>query len=181
MQPVRSLSHRIDQGVLWPFLVIGCAFSASPAVSADLCDLKFQSTARGEWAIQRKPNEHFVFRTQRKLLEPPAIHGNATFYDIAEDAAMDALQLFTIQNHSESEKKGTLTVSRNQAQRLRCGDKHWTVFIFDLAKVRWEKTEEQPPTSSPQPLAPVPMTSGLAPKASQPNKPPTRTLTTIEE
>lgn len=194
MQPVSSLSYRIGQGVLLTLLAIWSASSAGSARAADLCDLKFQTTARGEWAIQRKTNEHFVFRTQRKLLEPPAIHGISTYYDVAEDAAMDALQSFTTQNYSESEKKGSLIVSRSKAQRMRCGENNWTFFIFDLAKVRLESSESQPmsPVQQPSPLflAPPkpnndppngPLTPGLTPGGSQPNKTTSRTLTTIEE
>lgn len=195
MQPVSSRSHRLGQGVLWTLLAIWSTCSAGSALATDLCDLKFQTTAGGEWAIQQKPNEHFVFRTQRKLLEPPTIHGPATYYDVAEDAAIDALQLFTTQNYSESEKKGSLIVSRSKAQRIRCGENNWTFFIFDLAKVRLERPESQPMSPVQQPslllLAPPnklvndpptgPSTPGSTPRGSQPNRTTSQTLTTIEE
>lgn len=194
MHPAHTRRHGIYQGVLWTFLAICSACWADSAPAADLCELKYQSTARGEWAIQRKMSAHFVFRTHRKLLEPPAVNGKAAYFDIAEDAAMDALQLFTTQNYSESEKKGSLVVSRSQAQGIRCGENNWTVFSIDLSNVRWERSEMQTAPLVHQPTPPVlalpkqnndgptgPASSGSIPKGSQPSKTTSKTLTTIEE
>ncbi len=128
----------------------------SPGVhAADLCDLNYRAVTRGQWAVQGKP-EQFVFRTQRRLLEPPTLDGVEAYIDVAEDAALESLTAYMSQQSSV--KNGQLQMSRTpRPQRIRCADASWTVFSFDLAKVSWVRSEG--------PVATPALSPGLGPGA----------------
>ena len=140
---------------LLSLVALGLAGASTIAGASDLCDLKYQAEARGQWAIQRKPGDHFVFRTQRKLLEPPVIDGIAAYFDVAEDAALDSLTAYLAQQPSAGGKSGKLVLGQTlQPQRIRCAEIAWTVFAYDLTRVTWTRPDVAP-TSKPA-LAPAP-------------------------
>jgi hypothetical protein len=132
------------------------------AYASELCDLNYRAAARGQFAVQGKP-EQFVFRTQRRLLEPPTIDGVDAYYDVAEDAALESLAAYMSQQSSV--KNGQLQMKRTtRPQRIRCAEAAWTVFSFDLSKVSWVRSDG--PVAAPA-LAPG-LAPGVAPAAAFP-------------
>ena len=114
------------------------AGAALTSNASDLCELKYQASARGQWAIQSKPVEPFVFRTQHRLLEPPVIDGVAAYVDMAEDAALDSLTAYMAQLKTAGGKSGNLIIGTSlRPQPIRCSEIAWIVFTYDLAKVSW--------------------------------------------
>jgi hypothetical protein len=175
-------------------MLVFCGLSV-PTIASELCSLSFQTAGRGEWAIMQMAGEHFVFRTQRKLLEPPAIESIAAYYEVAEDTALEALEIHERRKLSAGSKLGTLLVSRSQAQRIRCNGSHWTVFSFNLANVSWSKAETAPtqalnpssasirgPVQAPDviPKTAIP-TVTQSPSFPTQSKRPSNVLTTVEE
>ena len=141
---------------LQALVACGLAGAALTSNASDLCDLKYQASARGQWAIQSKPGEHFVFRTQRKLLEPPVIDGVAAYVDMAEDAALDSLTAYMAQLKTASGKSGELIIGHSlQPQPIRCSKIAWTVFTYDLAKVSWIRPAVEPSLTTASTLAPA--------------------------
>ena len=133
--------------------LVGAALTSN---ASDLCDLKYQASAQGQWAIHSKPGEHFVFRTQRKLLEPPVIDGVAAYVDMAEDAALDSLTAYMAQLKTAGGKSGKLIIGHSlQPQPIRCSKIAWTVFTYDLAKVSWIWPAVEPSLTTASTLAPA--------------------------
>lgn len=158
----------LPKGGLLALLAV-CLGGVGPgAMASEVCDLKYQSSARGQWAIQRKPGDHFVFRTQRKLLEPPAIDGVGMYYDVAEDAALDSLTAYLTRHLSGHGQNGQLQLARSpKPQRVRCADENWTVFTYELAKVSWSRAESAQPVPVAAPVA-APMAAAAPPVAPTP-------------
>ena len=173
-------------------LLLGLSGLGLNSAASEWCALSFQSAERGEWAISHAASEQFVFRTQRKQLEPPAIKDIATYYDLAEDAALAALEVYASRNLPGADKGASLQVSRSQAQRIRCDNTAWTVFSYNLAHIGWKKaatvaTKTPAPSAQALPLpvnaTPTPLASPASPAAMvpAPRKTEPRTLTTVEE
>jgi len=155
-------SRQWPQGGLLALSLLVLSGVSPGARAVDLCDLNYRAVTRGQWAVQGKP-EQFVFRTQRRLLEPPALDGVEAYHDVAEDAALESLAAYMSQQSSV--KNGQLQMSRTpRPQRVRCADASWTAFSFDLSKVSWVRSDG--PVTAPA-LAPG-LSPGVAPVAAVP-------------
>ena len=155
-------SIKWPQGGLLALSLLVLSGVSPGAHASELCDLNYRAVARGQWAVQGKP-EQFVFRTQRRLLEPPTIEGVEAYFDVAEDAALESLTVYMSQQSSV--KNGQLQMSRTpRPQRIRCAEASWTVFSFDLSKVGWVRSDG--PATTPA-LAPG-LAPGVAPAAAFP-------------
>jgi hypothetical protein len=157
---------------LLSLVALGLTGASTIAGASDLCDLKYQADARGQWAVQRKSADYFVFRTQRKLLEPPVIDGVAAYFDVAEDAALDSLTAYLAQQPSAGGKSGKLVLGQTlQPQRIRCAEIAWTVFAYDLTKVTWTRLDVAPaskPALVPAPPTPPTPATAVVPVAPAP-------------
>ena len=196
MQSVLRTSQCKWQEGLQILLLLGLSGAGLPGMASELCALNFQAAERGEWALLQKAGDYFVFRTHRKQLDPTTINDIASYYDVAEDAALQALESHASRNLPGTEKNGTLLVSRSQAQRILCDGRQWTVFSYNLANVSWKKPESTPPTkalvTSATPIQASPMAANATPNAVVPTaakpavaliprKAEPRTLTTVED
>ena len=172
-------------------LLLGLLGLCCPATALEMCDLKYEVTDRGEWAMLIRSGEHFVFRTQRRQLEPPAFSSIVDYHEVAEAAALEALESHVRRKLSVGSAPGSLHVSRGLAQTIPCNGKSWTLFSYNLASVNWKKTEAPPPQSAPplqtpSPILNAPIKAVTPVAAKPPSLPPppksaTKILTTIEE